>query len=53
MIFREKKNCHKIAYVRYMIQKVYPWEVGNLSLINPIKRIRDGIRPLEVMIKAL
>ena len=36
-----------------MIQKVYPWEVGNLSLINPIKRIRDGIRPLEVMIKAL
>ena len=35
------------------MQEVYLWAVGNLSLINHLKRmVGDGIRLLDVMIKA-
>ena len=31
------------------IKRTYPWAVGNLSLKNSVKRVRDGIRPSDRM----
>ncbi len=37
-----------------LIRRVYPWAVGNLSLINHLKRmVGDGVRPSDRMKKAL
>ena len=51
-IFREEMNCEMLM-CKCNMQEVYLRAVGNLSLINHLKRmVGDGIRPLDMMIKA-